>query len=166
MPKKNGILKIILCIVVVLVIAVVTIFLVKKFVLDKDDTNTIIDNTPVEHNLNELKFDKYTKVENGVIINKSEKIKEDKIVDEFTISNYELTYEHGTILIGTVKNNSNVNITERTNVIIKFLDEQGNEIGNMMGSIPPVDAGDTVQINTSTSAEIMNVYDVKVEKMQ
>lgn len=164
MPKKNGILKIILSIVVVLVIAVAIVLLVKNFI--KDDSLNNVGNAPVEHNVNEIKIDNYTKVENGVIINKSEKIKEEKVVDEFTISDYELTYDHGTRLVGTVKNNSNVNIAERTKVMIKFLDDRGTELGYMIGSIPPIDAGDTVQINTTTSAEIINVYDVKVEKMQ
>lgn len=166
MPKKNGMLKIILIIIVVLVIAIAIVFLVKKFVSNENDINTIIDNAQVEHNLNELKFDQYTQVQNGVITNVSEKIKEEKTVDEFTISDYELTYDHGTRLVGTVKNNSNRNITQRTKVTIKFLDENGTELGYMIGSIPPVDAGDTVQISTTSSAEIMNVYDVKVEKMQ
>lgn len=166
MKKKNNILKIILIIVVVLLLAVAIVFLVKKFVSNNDINNEIINNTPVEHNLNELKFDKYTKVENGVIKNISEKVKEEKVVDEFTITDYELTYERGTRLVGTVKNNSNKNITERTKVTIKFLDDTGAELGYMIGSIPPVDAGDTVQINTTTTTEIMNVYDVKVEKMQ
>lgn len=165
MPKKNNILKIVISVIVVLVIAIAIIFLVKVFIKDKEPNN-IIDNTPAEHNLNELKFDKYTKVENGVLTNKSEKIKEDKVVDEFTISDYQLTYEHGTRLVGTVKNNSNVNITQRTKVMIKFLDDRGTELGYMIGSIPPVDAEDTVQINTTSSDEIRNVYDVKVEKMQ
>lgn len=164
MPKKNGILKIILSIAVVLVIAVAIVLLVKNFI--KDDSLNNVGNAPVEHNVNEIKIDNYTKVENGVIINKSEKIKEEKVVDEFTISDYELTYDHGTRLVGTVKNNSNVNIAERTKVMIKFLDDRGTELGYMIGSIPPIDAGDTVQINTTTSAEIINVYDVKVEKMQ
>ncbi len=166
MPKKNGILKIVLCIIVVLVIAIVSVIVVKKFVLNKDQNDVIIDNTPIEHNLNELKFDKYTKVENGVLTNKSEKIKEEKVVDEFTISDYQLTYEHGTRLIGTVTNNSKTNFTQRTKVMIKFFNDSGTELGYMIGSIPPVDAGDTVQINTTSADEIMNVYDVKVEKMQ
>ena len=166
MPKKNNILKIVLCTILVLVIAVVSVILVKKFIFDKDPNNIVIDNTPAEHNLNELKFDKYTKVENGVLTNQSNKIKEEKVVDEFTISDYQLTYEHGTRLVGTVKNNSNTNFTQRTKVIIKFLDERGTELGYIISSIPPVDAGDTVQINTTSADEIRNVYDVKVEKMQ
>ena len=133
MKKNKGILKIILSIMLVLVIAVLAVFLVKKFIIDANNEANITDIPTVEHNLNELKFDKYTSVENGVIINKSEKIKEEKVIDEFTISDYELTYEDGTRLIGNVKNNSTEDKTEGTDVIIKFLDENGVEIASIIG---------------------------------
>lgn len=99
----------------------------------------------------------------GIIVIMSISKNKDKNIDEFTIIDYKITYDNGTKLVGNVKNNSSEDKNENTVVTITLLDENKNELGVMIGFIPPVSAKGTVQFNSQSTEKILNVNNIKVE---
>lgn len=99
----------------------------------------------------------------GSKLNTSSKLKENKNYQNITISNIQLTTVNGlNRLLANVTNNSNTSI-DAQDISIVFVDGQGNTIATVPGVIPALNAGETAQLNASTTKDIINAYDFRIE---
>lgn len=99
----------------------------------------------------------------GSKLNTSSKLKENKNYQNITISNIQLTTVNGlNRLLANVTNNSSTSI-DAQDISIVFVDNQGNTIATVPGVIPALNAGATEQLNASTTKDIINAYDFRIE---
>ncbi len=102
--------------------------------------------------------------EDGIKINTSEMLTTDKILDEYTITNIQLTAQSGiTSLIATVENNSN-ETTKFTTITATFVDEEGKELYKAKGVIRSLGVGESAKLNISLSGNYVTAYNVKFSK--
>lgn len=155
--KKKGINLIAL--IFVLIIIVFVIIGITKF-LNKRDINNINNTTNVEQNQ-----EKYVKVlDNGTKLNTSDKLNEDKKIEDLEIKDIQLTYKNGvTNILAIVENKSDSKI-EMQEVEIHLLDENKNIIYKMTGIIESLEPGETKQLNSSITADFANVYNFEIVK--
>ena len=113
----------------------------------------------------ELSQEKYVKLfDDGVKLNTSAKLNEDRDFEGLKIKDVQLTYRNGvTNLLCNVENTSNNNL-KMQDVEISFLDENGDVIYKMAGIIEDINAGETKQFNSSVTADFSNAYDFTINK--
>ena len=153
--KKQGIR--IVDIVLIIIIAIVIIIVAKKIISNKKaKENNQIQNTETEQYV--------TVLDDGTKLNNSSKITENKKLQGLEITNTQITYNDGvTNLLANVKNTTKSNI-DMQEVTIVLLDKHGKELYQMPGIIEAVKAGETVQFNSSITADFANAYDFKIIK--
>ncbi len=153
--KKQGIR--IIDIVLIIIIAIVIIIVAKKIISNKKaKENNQIQNTETEQYV--------TVLDDGTKLNNSSKITENKKLQGLEITNTQITYNDGvTNLLANVKNTTKSNI-DMQEVTIVLLDENGKELYQMPGIIEAVKAGETIQFNSSITADFANAYDFKIMK--
>lgn len=101
-------------------------------------------------------------MDDGISINKSTKLNEAKLVNGLLISNIQLTEKDGmTTLLADVTNKTEQK-TELKKLKVVLIDESGNEIATMIAFINAINAGETTQLNTSTTSNYIKAYDFKV----
>ncbi len=151
--KEINLLKMIIIIFAIIIIVILGINIIKKINKGKDDK---IQNT------NENEY--VSTLQDESKLNTSEKLKEDKKLENLIIKDNQLTYKNGiTNLLATVENTSNKTVPMQK-VKIVLLDRHGNEIYTMDGVIEEVPAKGTVQFNTSITADFSSAYDFKIVK--
>ncbi len=102
------------------------------------------------------------KMDDGISINKSTKLNEAKLVNGLLISNIQLTEKGGmTTLLADVTNKTEQK-TELKKLKIVLIDESGNEIATMMAFVNAINAGETTQLNASTTSNYIRAYDFNV----
>ena len=102
--------------------------------------------------------------ENGVKINTGEKINTDKILDNFTISEIQLTYNSGiTSITAKVTNNSNEE-TELTTITAILVGEENKELCKVKGVVRALGVGETGILNISMSGNYITAKDIKFSK--
>ena len=153
--KKQGIR--IVDIVLIIIIAIVIIIVAKKIISSKKTKeDNQIQNTETEQYV--------TVLDDGTKLNNSSKITENKKLQGLEITNTQITYNDGvTNLLANVKNTTKSNI-DMQEVTIVLLDENGKELYQMPGIIEAVKAGETIQFNSSITADFANAYDFKIMK--
>lgn len=154
MKKKEKKMILILIIVSILIIGVIW-FLTRP----KDETNSNKETN------NSAAQGEYTKVEeDGTIVNTSEKLKEDKEMQGFELTNIEFKEKNGeTILSARVTNKTGE--TQQTfmgNIIL--LDKKNNEIGRIPVRISTMEAGETRDIEATITESYANAFNFKLEK--
>ena len=100
----------------------------------------------------------------GTKVNISDKLAETKTIDGLEISNIQLTEKDNvSLILADVKNPTN---ETKGNFAVKLtiLDDAGNELASVSAYIGEIPAGETQQLNTSTTADFANAYDFTVEK--
>lgn len=103
-------------------------------------------------------------LQDGTKLNKSDKLKETKILEGMEISNFQLTEkENVTVLLATITNTSNTTQGGYP-VEIKVMDKQGNEITTVSAYIGTLEPGKTTQLNTSKTFDYANAYDLSITK--
>ena len=149
--------KRLILIVVLIAVIIIAILAVVKNVVNKPDQE------PAEQQPEE----KYVEVsEIGERINKSEKIKETKYVDDLEVTNIEISQKDGiSILKATIKNNTAEEKGDYP-IILTMLDENDNEICKENGYIGKIAPGETKILNVSTMSDIANVYNLEITKAQ
>jgi len=101
-------------------------------------------------------------LEDGSKINTSTKLNETKNVNGLEIGNIQLSMVNGeTILLANVKNNTGVDIGVKAIDIVLY-NKNGGEIVTINGVIGNVKAGESVQLEASTTLDFANAYDFKV----
>ena len=102
--------------------------------------------------------------EDGIKVNKSSKLNEAKLVNGLLISNIQLTEKGGMTTLLADVTNKNEQKTEFKKLKIILLDENENEIATMVAFVNGIDAGETTQLNASTTSNYIKAYDFKVEE--
>lgn len=103
------------------------------------------------------------KLEDGTKLNVSEKLAQTKRVDNYEISNIQITEKNGeSRFIADVKNTSNAKIGMKFAKLV-LLDKEGNEITSTDAIIGDVEAGQTVQLIASVTTDFSNAYDFSIQ---
>lgn len=102
--------------------------------------------------------------ESGIKLNTSTFVNSDKILDNLTITNIQLTYSSGvTSLTANVTNNSNTE-TPITTITAILKDENKKEICKAKGVVKALGSGETGRINISMSGNFITAYDIEFSK--
>lgn len=146
-------------IILIIVIIVIGIFVSKKYIKNEQETEK------VSEKQEEQSQEKFIKLfDDGVKLNTSTKLNEDKQWEDLKIKDVQLTYRNGvTNLLCNVENISNKNL-KMQDVEVSLLDENGDIIYIMTGIIEDINAGETKQFNSSVTADFSNAYDFKINK--
>ena len=105
-----------------------------------------------------------TETVDGTKVNISEELNKTKEIEGLEISNIKLTEkENLSVLTADVKNPTNERLGDY-DVNITLIDKEGNEIVTIAGYIDKVEAGETVELNTSVTVDVANAYDFKISK--
>lgn len=149
-----------ICIIIgcILIIAIVSILIVRHNLDKRMEDSMIAQTEGVQEN------GEFVKVENGVRTNTSDAFSKTRQLDGLEISNIQLTERDGvSVILADVKNT-----TDKENgnfgVNIKVLNKEGSEIISISGFIDKVEPGQTVQLNTSATADFANAYDFEITK--
>lgn len=147
-------------IILVIVIILIGIFASKRFINKEEKINKTSEE---QGQIQEQ--EKYIKLlEDGVKLNTSAKLNEEKKYEDLKIKDVQLTYRNGvTNLLCNVENTSNKDL-KMQEVEITLLDENSNIIYKMVGIIEDINAGETKQFNSSVTADFSNAYDFKINK--
>lgn len=152
-PRGIKVIDIMVLIIVIAIIIVVT----KNIILNKKTKEN--NNTKTSTN------EQYVIVlEDGTKLNNSKKISENKKLDGLEITNSQISYNNGvTNLLADVKNTTQSD-KKMQEVTIILLDEKGKELYQIPGIIETVKTGETIQFNSSITADFANVYDFEIVK--
>lgn len=159
--KKNQ--KIFLTIGIIIVCLVV--FLIVKINKKTDETdNTQKDNNEGIALYNTALGDYVKETEEGIKINTSALINSDKILENLTITDIQLTYNSGvTSIIANVTNNSNIE-TSITTITATLVDENEKELCKVKGVVRALKIGETGKLNISMSGNYITAYNIKFSK--
>ena len=149
MKKRKISIKawVVVAIILIIIIVAVIVNINKK---NKHETTENDENSYVEE------------IADGIRINKSTKLNESKLVNGLLISNIQLTESEGmTTLLADVTNKTEQKTSFKKLRII-LLDENENEISSMIAFLNDINAGETTQLNVSTTSNYIKAYDFKV----
>lgn len=154
--KKRGIKLI--DIIIIIIVGIILIVTIPKI---KGKKNSSVSKTNATNTANE---EYVTVLADGTKKNSSEKVNEDKKIEGLDITDTQITYNNGiTNLLANVKNTTNKD-QEMQEVTIVLLDNEGKELYRIPGVIEKVKAGETIQFNSSVTADFANAYDFKIIK--
>ena len=149
MKKRKISIKawVVVAIILIIIIVAVIVNINKK---NKHETTENDENSYVEE------------IADGIRINKSTKLNESKLVNGLLISNIQLTESDGmTTLLADVTNKTEQKTSFKKLRII-LLDENENEISSMIAFLNDINAGETIQLNASTTSNYIKAYNFKV----
>lgn len=137
------------------VVAIILIIIIVAFIVNINKKN--------KHETTENDENSYVEeIADGIRINKSTKLNESKLVNGLLISNIQLTESDGmTTLLADVTNKTEQKTSFKKLRII-LLDENENEISSMIAFLNDINAGETTQLNVSTTSNYIKAYDFKV----
>ena len=155
MSKKK--MLIVIAIIIVLVIIVVVSILMSNGVNNSNNMSNVTSNLD--------KYEKYVQtLEDGSKINVSNKLLETKEYEGLEISNTSLEWKNGvTVLVADVINKGSTT-KEQQKIYVVLEDKDKNEIANLSGIIDKVESGKKVQINITTTKDVANAYDFRIEE--
>lgn len=156
MKKKEK--KGILILIAVAVVIIVALLIIRAVMKNNNDNTQLPSSSSTEAGR------EYTALySDGSKLNTSSKLRENKVYQSITVSNIQLTTVNGlNRLLANVTNNSSAS-TDAQDVSLVFVDDQGNTIATVPGVIPAMNAGETAQLNASTTKDIINAYDFRIE---
>ncbi len=156
MKKKEK--KGILILIAVAVVIIVALLIIRAVMKNNNDNTQLPSSSSTEAG------SEYTALySDGSKLNTSSKLRENKVYQSITVSNIQLTTVNGlNRLLANVTNNSSAS-TDAQDVSLVFVDDQGNTIATVPGVIPAMNAGETAQLNASTTKDIINAYDFRIE---
>lgn len=147
--------KIILILIIVSILIIGVIWFATK---PKDESNN-------EETTDNVAQGEYTKVEeDGTIVNTSEKLKENKEMQGFELTNIEFKEKNGETIL-SVRVTNKTGETQQTfmgNIIL--LDKKNNEIGKIPVRISTMEAGETRDIEATITESYANAFNFKLEK--
>lgn len=111
---------------------------------------------------------KYAKEEtDGTKVNTSDRMLDDRQYKNLKITNSKLTEVDGiTTLLADVKNVGDTATTDMTLFDIVFLDEEDHELATLVGSIIPLEPGQTTQLNSGITEDIAGAYTYRIVEHQ
>lgn len=151
-------------IVLLVAVIVIAIILIVAIAGSKEEKKGKIVENKAEVTINEEKY--IVELNDGTKVNTSEELKKVKKYKELEISNIQYTSKNGmTEILADVKNTGNT-IHKIEMVKITMLDEKGKEITNIEQVIGEVKPGETIKLNGSITADVVNVKDIKIEEIK
>lgn len=159
---KSSAKKRILLILVILVIIIVAIVVWKS--IGKEETNKIGEGVSIAQE-DSSKVEEYVQVlDDGSKLNTSSELQSEKTIDGLKITNIQLRESGGiTTLLADVENTTGKKSDEKM-IKISILDKEGKKITDVKGIIDAVEAGKSVQLNISVTADVANAYDFKISE--
>ena len=149
--KNKGIFLILIGIVIL--ISILVLVANKKEVNDSSQNNE----TKKENAISYVK-----EVEEGVQLNTSSKIREEKKLGDLTIKEAQLTTKSGmTSFLADVKNNGTIK-TETKLVTVKLLNKNGEVLATLTGVINPLEPGGTTELNIATTSNYIESFDYTI----
>ena len=149
----------IILLVAVVIIAIVFFVLLK--VGNKEDTGEGQDATTTNEVANE---EKYTEqLEDGTKLNTSEEFNSNKTYGNLEIGNVQYTSKDGVSVLLADVTNKGTTKHESEVVKITILGENGEEITEIKPVIGEIEAGETIKLNASITADIANAKDFRIE---
>ena len=104
------------------------------------------------------------RLDDGTKVNNSENLKQTKTYKNIEISNIQFTSkDNNSILLADIKNIGESDF-EAQEAWLKLLDDNNNEIRQISIYIPQVSVGETKQLNSIITADIINVSDFVIEE--
>ena len=158
--KRRSKKKIIIIIVIFAIIAITVTATI--IILNKNKEYKEAEEESQQLTLYDTKLADYVKeTEDGIKINTSRQLSQDKKIGELTVSGLQLTSKSGiTTLIATVTNNTSEN-TKLQNIEVVFLSENKEELATAKGVVAPLNIGESTKINISMSSNYINAYDLE-----
>lgn len=102
------------------------------------------------------------KIQDGVKVNKSEKILSEKKFDIYTMTNINLeATSSGTTLTASVSATSEEKISGR-DITIKFYDNTGKFVSMMNSYIGQIRPGETIDFRAESTSDLSNAYDMEI----
>ena len=148
----------------VLVLAVIIVILIGVFV-KKDDEEVVAQdpNTQQQGESQEEEEQYTTELDDGTKINTSEEFNSSKTYKDLTISNIQFTERDDmSVLLADVTNNG-TSAHEPEIVKITILGDNEEVITEIKPVIGDIEAGETVQLNASVTADVANAKDFRIE---
>ena len=150
---------------VVLTIIIILLIVIIVGASGKKESKVDLEQKPEVGEIEENKAEEFVEVKiDGTKVNTSNELSKTKTIEGLEISNIRLT-ENGNVsqLIADVKNPTNKTLGDfAVNIII--IDKTGKELAKIGGYIDKVEAGETVQLNSSVTVDVANAYDFKISK--
>ena len=106
------------------------------------------------------------KQSDGTIVNTSEKLKQNKEIQGFKISNIQFKEQGGESELVADVTNTTTEAKPGFLVDIVLYDKNGAEIGRIPANIIETEAGETIQIHAGITESYTNAYDFKMEEKQ
>lgn len=167
--EKKGIL--ILIIVSIVIIAIICVALLNRSA-ESDETNPEATSSSEQTNKDEKEnksqtTENYTKKkEDGTTANISSKLKEDKEINGFTITNIKLEQKDDETLFTAEAVNKTGSKQEAFWVNIILVDKEGHEITRMLTNINSTENGESAEVKAGITENCVNAYDFKLEKTE
>ena len=96
--------------------------------------------------------------------NISEKLKEPRMLGDLEINNIQLEAKDNITVITADVTNRGETVDGDYEIEIKFVDEDGNTIIEILSYINEVQPGETISLSTSTQRDFANAYDMEIVK--
>lgn len=160
--KKAKVIMTLLLILIIIVIGIVVIVNINK---PKEKNKGLgISNNVGKINQNETKEEYVSVGENGIKVNISDKIKEEKEIDGLIVTDMEITeVDNITTIIANIKNSTNEEKGDYA-INIKLLDKSGNETATVPAYIGKIKPGQTMPISASSTSNLANAYNCEITK--
>lgn len=148
--EKQGLL-------ILIIVAIVIIAIIWFATRPKDKQPEVSGTNPAQG--------EFTKVEaDGTITNTSEKLKEDKTMEGFKVTDITFKEQNGeTILTASITNQTN-SAQEGFFGKIVLLDKEGNEIGRIPIMVSETQNGETIDVEATITESYANAYNFRLEK--
>lgn len=145
--------------IVVLLLLLLIVVIVKVRMGKGGENNDVNNHLPVE---DKVKEEFVEVLEDGTKLNKSEQLSRAKTVGALEFNNIQLTNQNGqTLLLADVKNTGEA-ATNMQLVDVIILDKNGGQLGTVVGVVAPLEAGQSMQFNTSMTMDYANAYDFQI----
>ena len=150
---------------IILLVAVVIIAIVFFVVITRGNKE---EEENTQNTTNEVvNEEKYTEqLEDGTKLNTSEEFNSSKTFGNLEIGNVQYTSKNGmSVLLADVKNNGTT-VHEKEIVKITILGDNGEVITEIKPVIGKIESGQTIKLNASITADVVNAKDFKIEAVQ
>lgn len=106
----------------------------------------------------------YEILENGVKLNTSEKLLQNKKFEQFKITNIKITRENALSTISISIENTGKEPNKGVPINIKFVDNHNKEINTVVAYIPELKSGETRDIDILSTEDISEAYNFKITR--
>ena len=110
--------------------------------------------------------DSTTISKDGMIVNTSKKLSEDKKIDELVLKDIKLVQENGiSKFVATIENNTNKD-TDDFNLELVFVDKKGKSIETMYTYVKNLKPHEKFYLNIEAKLDYVTAYDIKLNKLK